>query len=266
MPRRVRVGALQRPGPRRRSAMPALAELQPLARAMARIPGVVQVGAPRLNADRRAAQLPVALRYDSATERAMRCAGGPLPDAAHAAAPRGTQAIVAGTAAVIADVGDSVQHDLRLIFPVAAGLILLIVIALPSNDQPARAAALFPLPTTTGSHGVFGSSGTRVHDALLTAASAVQELRGITSVSAGRPRFIPFLRIRCDTPERTRSRSYRACGRWRDPDSNRGHHDFQSCGPERDAAPSPWKTGSLFQIGASRIDPQFAIFSTCFRR
>lgn len=106
------------------------AELQPLARAMARVPGVAQVGVPRLNADRRAAQLPVVLRYDSATERATQLAGGPLRDAAHAAAPRGTQAMVAGTAAVIADVGDSVQHDLRLIFPVAAGLILLILIAL----------------------------------------------------------------------------------------------------------------------------------------
>jgi RND superfamily putative drug exporter len=106
------------------------AELQPLAHAIASVPGVAGVGAPRLNPDRRAAQLPVVLRYDSATERATQLAGGPLRDAAHAAAPHGTQAMVAGTAAVIADVGDSIQHDLRLIFPVAAGLILLILIAL----------------------------------------------------------------------------------------------------------------------------------------
>lgn len=106
------------------------AELRPLARAMARVPGVAQVGEPRLNADRRAAQLPVVLRYDSATERATRLAGGPLRDAAHAAAPAGTQAMVAGTAAIVSDVGDSVKHDLRLIFPVAAGLILLVLIAL----------------------------------------------------------------------------------------------------------------------------------------
>src|SRR4051812_33171135 len=109
---------------------PTAAEPPPLAQAMARVPGVAEVGAPRMNADRHAAQLPVVLRYDSATERATRLAGGPLRDAAHAAAPHGTQAMVAGTAAVISDVGDSVQHDLRLIFPVAAGLILLILIAL----------------------------------------------------------------------------------------------------------------------------------------
>ena len=107
-----------------------VAELQPLVRRIARVPGVAQVGAPHLNADRHAAQLALVLRYDSATGRAMKLASGPLRDAAHAAAPRGTQALVAGNAAILADVSDSMQHDLRLIFPVAAGLILLVLIAL----------------------------------------------------------------------------------------------------------------------------------------
>ncbi len=30
-------------------------------------------------------------------------------------------------------------------------------------------------------------------------------------------------------PERTKATQRRASHRWRDPDSNRGHHDFQSC-------------------------------------
>ncbi len=106
------------------------AELAPFARRIGQVPGVAQVGEPRLNADRRAAELPVVLRYASGSEKAVRLACGPLRDAAHAAAPDGTQAMVAGTAAIISDVGDSMQHDLKLIFPVAAGLILLVLIGL----------------------------------------------------------------------------------------------------------------------------------------
>ena len=106
------------------------AELAPFARRIGQVPGVAQVGEPRLNADRRAAELPVVLRYASGSEKAIRLAGGPLRDAAHAAAPDGTRAMVAGTAAIISDVGDSMQHDLKLIFPVAAALILLVLIGL----------------------------------------------------------------------------------------------------------------------------------------
>ena len=40
-------------------------------------------------------------------------------------------------------------------------------------------------------------------------ASALQELRGIASVSAGRPLFIPFLRIAVETPETARSSFHR---------------------------------------------------------
>jgi RND superfamily putative drug exporter len=44
-------------------------------------------------------------------------------------APSGSTALVAGNAAVYADVAESVDHDLKLILPVAAGLILLILVA-----------------------------------------------------------------------------------------------------------------------------------------
>jgi RND superfamily putative drug exporter len=104
-------------------------ELAPFVRRIGQVQGVAQVGGPRLNADRRAAQVPVVLRYATGTDEAINVAG-PLRDAAHAAAPRGTQAMVAGSAAIVADIGDSMQHDLRLIFPLAAGLILLVLIAL----------------------------------------------------------------------------------------------------------------------------------------
>src|SRR5207248_1207775 len=49
---------------------------------------------------------------------------------AHATTPRGAVAMVGGTASVFADVSSSISKDLRLIFPVAAILILLILIAM----------------------------------------------------------------------------------------------------------------------------------------
>jgi putative drug exporter of the RND superfamily len=104
-------------------------ELAPLLKRVGQVRGVAQVGEPRLNADRHAAQLPVVLRYATGTDEAIGVAE-PLRDAAHAAAPRGTQAMVAGSSAIVADIGDSMQHDLRLIFPLAAGLILLVLIVL----------------------------------------------------------------------------------------------------------------------------------------
>jgi len=104
-------------------------ELAPFVARVAKVHGVAQVGEPRLNADRRAAQVPVVLRYQTGTDEAINVAR-PLRDAAHAAAPRGTQAMVAGSSAIVTDIGDSMQHDLRLIFPVAAILILLVLMAL----------------------------------------------------------------------------------------------------------------------------------------
>jgi RND superfamily putative drug exporter len=53
---------------------------------------------------------------------------GPVRDAVHAATPAGTTTLIGGTSAVYADVSDSVSHDMRLIFPVAAALILLILV------------------------------------------------------------------------------------------------------------------------------------------
>jgi len=105
-------------------------ELAPLGRSLAQVDGVAEVGKPEFNAGRRAARIPVVLAYDSASERAMQIAGGPLRDAAHGAAPAGTETMTVGDAAIMADVSSSIDRDLRLIFPLAAGLILLILVAL----------------------------------------------------------------------------------------------------------------------------------------
>ncbi len=106
------------------------AELAPLAARLRTVPGVASVGAPQLSRDGGAAQLAVVLRDSSTSAAAMETVRGPLRSAAREAAPPGSSALVGGNAAVFADVGDSIDHDLRLIFPVAAALIALILVVL----------------------------------------------------------------------------------------------------------------------------------------
>lgn len=59
----------------------------------------------------------------------MHVVRGPLTEAARSAAPAGATTLVGGTSAIYADVSDSVSRDMKLIFPVAAGLILFILVA-----------------------------------------------------------------------------------------------------------------------------------------
>ena len=58
----------------------------------------------------------------------MDVVGGPLRDAVRTAAPAGTTTLVGGTSAVFADVARTINRDMRLILPVAAALILLILL------------------------------------------------------------------------------------------------------------------------------------------
>jgi hypothetical protein len=54
--------------------------------------------------------------------------------------------------------------------------------------------------------------------------------------------------------------------RWRDPDSNRGHHDFQSCGRGGRRGRNPWTQRVSARLGTGRSSSYFARFSTRFRR
>jgi putative drug exporter of the RND superfamily len=105
------------------------AELQPMVRRLSAVDHVEQVTRPRFGNGGRAAEIDVALGIDATSTAALKLAGdgGPLREAAHSAAPRGAEAMVAGNASAFADVSSSVNKDLRLIFPVAAVLILLIL-------------------------------------------------------------------------------------------------------------------------------------------
>jgi RND superfamily putative drug exporter len=106
--------------------------LEPMRARLATVPHVAQVSQPQLAPGARAAEIDVALNIDSTTGTALRLAGqgGPIRYVVHATTPAGAVAMVGGTGSVYADVSSSISKDLRLIFPIAAGLILLILFAM----------------------------------------------------------------------------------------------------------------------------------------
>jgi putative drug exporter of the RND superfamily len=127
--------------------------LDPLRQQLAVIDGVAGVGEAELTPDRRGARVDVALEHEPATEAAMQLARGPLHDVAEDAAPAGAATLVGGSAVAFADVSESVKRDMKLIFPVAAGLILFILVGvLRSAIAPLYllAAAVLEFAATLG--------------------------------------------------------------------------------------------------------------------
>jgi putative drug exporter of the RND superfamily len=113
------------------------AQLQPMRERLAAAHGVSAVAEPVLTADRHGAQIDVALKAGPVTKAAMDAVRGPVHDAVRTTAPAGATTMVGGTSAIYADVSDAVNRDMRLIFPVAAALIMLIlVVALRSAVAP----------------------------------------------------------------------------------------------------------------------------------
>ncbi|MED7952896.1 MMPL family transporter [Streptomyces sp. BE303] len=101
-----------------------------LAKALARVEGVGQAGTPVLSESRRAVRIDLFLTADPQSGAARDLVSGPVRAAVAANTPNGLAAHVGGTPAVFADVSTAVDHDLRLVFPVAAGLIGLILLVL----------------------------------------------------------------------------------------------------------------------------------------
>ncbi|MFI1017962.1 MMPL family transporter [Streptomyces sp. NPDC020965] len=101
-----------------------------LARALTRVDGVGQVAGTVLNEDRRAARIDLYPTADPQSRAARDLASGPIRAAVAQHAPAGTTAHVGGTPAIFADVSTAVDRDLRTVFPVAAGLIALILVLL----------------------------------------------------------------------------------------------------------------------------------------
>jgi RND superfamily putative drug exporter len=75
------------------------------------------------------AKFGVVLKHKPDSDKAVELLGGPLRDAAHAAAPDGTRALVGGTSAVLADIQDATNRDYSVVFP-AAGLAIMLILGL----------------------------------------------------------------------------------------------------------------------------------------
>ena len=89
--------------------------------------GVSRVFPGRLSEDGTAAEVSVILDHDPVSDAAVADVKGPIRDAAHDAAPEGTEAYVGGTASVFADLQEAMARDYSVVFPVAALIIMLIL-------------------------------------------------------------------------------------------------------------------------------------------
>ncbi len=105
-------------------------KLDGLSRALGKVEGVGQVGGTVLSPDARAARIDLYLTADTQSAKARELASGPVRAVVAANTPAGTSAHVGGTAAIFADISVAVDHDLTVVFPVAAALIALILLLL----------------------------------------------------------------------------------------------------------------------------------------
>ncbi|MGW9121405.1 MMPL family transporter [Streptomyces sp. NPDC055663] len=104
--------------------------LDGLSRALTQVKGMGQVARTVLNKDHRAARIDLYPTVDPQSQQARDLASGPVRAAAAQHTPAGTTAHVGGTAAIYADISTAVDHDLKIVFPVAAALIALILLLL----------------------------------------------------------------------------------------------------------------------------------------
>ncbi|MET8422647.1 MMPL family transporter [Nocardia sp. NPDC004860] len=90
--------------------------------------GVGEVGPqPALSADKTVAEYQVTLSDKPESDAALKTVKGPLRDAAHAAAPVGTSAVVGGMTSVFVDFQHAMNRDYTVVFPVAAILIMIVL-------------------------------------------------------------------------------------------------------------------------------------------
>ncbi|MFE5542040.1 MMPL family transporter [Streptomyces sp. NPDC056519] len=101
-----------------------------LSKALAAVDGVGQVAPPVPSEDGKAVRIDLFLTAEPQGQQARDLVSGPVRDTVTAHRPEGTEAHVGGTAALFADISAAVSGDLKLVFPVAAGLIALILVLL----------------------------------------------------------------------------------------------------------------------------------------
>ncbi|MBT2430526.1 MMPL family transporter [Streptomyces sp. ISL-112] len=91
------------------------------------VEGVDKVSPAQVNPKGDVAQYSVVLKFRPTGDEALSLVGGELRDTVHEAAPEGTEQYVGGSTAVLADVRTAVNRDYKLVFPVAAVAIMLIL-------------------------------------------------------------------------------------------------------------------------------------------
>lgn len=89
--------------------------------------GVAQVGPPVPAESGTTASYSVFLEGDPASDASIADVKGPIRDLAHDAAPDGTEALVGGTTSIFVDFQAAMTRDYSVVFPVAAGIILVIL-------------------------------------------------------------------------------------------------------------------------------------------
>jgi putative drug exporter of the RND superfamily len=92
--------------------------------------GVGAVAAPDVSKDGATAEYQVTLLSDPESTNAVNTLKSGLRPQVHAAAPAGAYALVGGTTAVFADIQAAMNHDYAIVFPVAAVIILLVLMLL----------------------------------------------------------------------------------------------------------------------------------------
>ncbi|MFI9825410.1 MMPL family transporter [Streptomyces sp. NPDC052013] len=102
-------------------------ELEAFGAELGKVEGVDTVSPAVPGQDGRVAQYSVVLEHNPSGQKAIELVAGPLRDTAHGAAPEGSEALVGGTTAVLADIENAVSHDYKVVFPVAGAAIMLIL-------------------------------------------------------------------------------------------------------------------------------------------
>ena len=102
-------------------------ELASFQAALGKAEGVAQTAPGEPNEDGTVAQFSVFLDGDPASDASIAAVKGPIRDAAHDAAPDGTEALVGGTTSVYVDFQAAMNRDYSVVFPVAALVIMLIL-------------------------------------------------------------------------------------------------------------------------------------------
>ncbi|HET6988012.1 MAG TPA: MMPL family transporter, partial [Kribbella sp.] len=95
--------------------------------ALSAAPGVADVSAPVPSADGQTALFSTTLTSEPSSDTALANVKGPIRDAAHQAAPDGTEALVGGTTSIFVDFQAAMNRDYSVVFPVAAIVIMLIL-------------------------------------------------------------------------------------------------------------------------------------------